>query len=557
MAADLRAVLESRPIQARSQNALYVARRFFRRHWLTSAAGAAAVLSLAIGLYTADRQRQIAQNRFNQLLQLSSQVLELDGDVRRLPGSTKVREQIAAISMRYLDGLGRDVTNDPDLTLEVAKGRLLTAEIQGVPTNSSLGNYHQAEQTLRAGAELIDHVLSRAPRRPDALALGAETATYRMIVADQLRTWDTEAAQADRASAYIDRLFATGAATKGQLRDAARFAAIVGQAQMNMHRYEKAVPAIRRALELMLGSEAGSPELAQATSLLANAQRQAGDLPGALESATKASHAGDSLAFPSETARTRILYAIYWREGLVLGDTESVSWGRTLDAIAPFQKAFNVVYQAGLRDPLDASIRDRIATAGTSLADALLASNPAAALSVFDQTIAQLRQGKEQPARLREARALAHSSYALCALRRAPEAKQRVDAAFALLRALPDYNDLIGLMGGEWDNAVRAQANLDLELNHPDGARTALLDLEEKLLARKPNPETDLVHATYLSRLYLSIEKVSLRLEKKEEAARFAQLRENLWRGWDQKLPNNWYVQQRLRETPEALASLW
>src|SRR6185437_5527392 len=125
-----------------------------------------------------------------------------------------------------------------------------------------------------------------------------------------------------------------------------------------------------------------------------------------------------------------------------------------------------------------------------------------------------LRQGKEQPARLREARALAHSSYALCAMRRAPEAKQRVDAAFALLRALPDYNDLIGLMGGEWDNAVRAQANLDLELNHPDAARTALLDLQEKLLARKPNPETDLAHATYLSRLYLSIEKVSLRLEK-------------------------------------------
>src|SRR6202035_2812407 len=36
------------------------------------------------------------------------------GEVRQLPGSTKVRKEIVSVSTDYLDGLSREVRNDPD-----------------------------------------------------------------------------------------------------------------------------------------------------------------------------------------------------------------------------------------------------------------------------------------------------------------------------------------------------------------------------------------------------------------------------------------------------------
>ena len=96
---DLRAILESRPVKVRSGDAWYKARKFVRRHWLPVSAVAAAILSLAAGLYLACRERNIAQQRFAQLRQLSNRVIAFDGDIRGLPGSTKAREKIVSVSM--------------------------------------------------------------------------------------------------------------------------------------------------------------------------------------------------------------------------------------------------------------------------------------------------------------------------------------------------------------------------------------------------------------------------------------------------------------------------
>ncbi len=60
----------------------------------------------------ATREKTIAQEHFAQLRQLSNRVLALDGEIRGLPGSTQAREKIVAVSMEYLDGLGRAARND-------------------------------------------------------------------------------------------------------------------------------------------------------------------------------------------------------------------------------------------------------------------------------------------------------------------------------------------------------------------------------------------------------------------------------------------------------------
>jgi serine/threonine-protein kinase len=57
---DLLAILESRPVQARSGNALYRTRKFLRRYWLPVAATALVVASLSVGLYVANRETGMA-----------------------------------------------------------------------------------------------------------------------------------------------------------------------------------------------------------------------------------------------------------------------------------------------------------------------------------------------------------------------------------------------------------------------------------------------------------------------------------------------------------------
>src|SRR5262249_15233819 len=70
LAEDLEAFLQSRPVKARSGNTWYSLRKFLRRSWMPLSAAALVIASLATGLYVANRQRKIAQRRFDDVRQL-------------------------------------------------------------------------------------------------------------------------------------------------------------------------------------------------------------------------------------------------------------------------------------------------------------------------------------------------------------------------------------------------------------------------------------------------------------------------------------------------------
>lgn len=105
--ADIQAFLDNRPVQARSGTGWYRARKFLRRYWIPVAAATAVTASLALGLYIANRARVIAQQRFSQVRDLSNQVFKLDDQIRNLPGSTTARHALVALSLEYLERLGR------------------------------------------------------------------------------------------------------------------------------------------------------------------------------------------------------------------------------------------------------------------------------------------------------------------------------------------------------------------------------------------------------------------------------------------------------------------
>ena len=88
-AEDLEAFLESRTVRARSGNAWYRTRKFLRRYWIPVTAAALVIASLAAGLYLANRQRVIAQRRFQDVRQLANRLFDIDDQVRQLPEAPK------------------------------------------------------------------------------------------------------------------------------------------------------------------------------------------------------------------------------------------------------------------------------------------------------------------------------------------------------------------------------------------------------------------------------------------------------------------------------------
>jgi hypothetical protein len=529
---DVSAVLESRPVEARAGSAWYRSRKFARRHWLPVTAAAAVIVSLGIGLFVANRERLAAERRFSQLRQLSNRLLKFDDQIRQLPGSTKVRQEIVSVSTDYLDGLSREARNDPNLKLELANGYMLTAQVQGVPISPNLGQFEAAKVNLAKAAAQAESVLAGSPERADALLLAAEIEQDRMVVADYQQARAEERAHAARGVGYLETL--SRHSSPEQAREASRLFINIAQGYLNLHQYSEAARYVRRGVELARSSAGPPSGTAQGLSLLANILRQSGDLPGALTAITEAREMGERADFGSGSLRALGLYAILWRQGLILGEDESVSLNRPADAIEPLQKAFDMVDLFASKDPNDTTFRDRVGTAGQQLADILRHRDPARALAIYDHTLLRLREiHNNESARTQEAKVLAHSSYPLRALHRPEEAGQRIAAALALLQ--PAHPK--AALGQAWDDCVRALADQELDTGHPQQARQTLLDLYAKLQATHPAPETDLRDAASLSRLYASLARVDNLTGHADEAAHFDAMRQDLARTWNRVLP--------------------
>ncbi|MDR3703314.1 MAG: protein kinase [Candidatus Sulfopaludibacter sp.] len=552
LADDVLAVLDYRPIRARSGSAWYRTRKMLRRHWLPASAIAMAMVCLSAGMLIANRERVVAQHRFSQLRQLSVTLLQLDSDLFGLPGATQVRQKVVAASMQYLESLSREARNDRELSLELARGYLLLAHSQGVPAYPNLGQYEEADRSLGKAEDLAERAGAGAGNRP-ALLLAAEADQDRMIIADTQHHRADALAEAQKCAARLERLIRDPAVTKDQLSQASQFLANVALANMNGHRYDDAVRYARREVDMARSAGAPPDYVIGGLGILANALRQSGDLEGALKSITEARALAEVTDFRDETARASVLYAVLYRQGVILGEYDSISLNRPADAVEAFQKAFDVVDRQASRDPNDANIRDRVATAGRALADVLAGLDPQRALDVYELSLLRLREAKPTVRGQRdEARTLARSSYALRRVGRTQEAGQRIQAAFALLRATKDYPASQVTLGDEAEVTLRAGADHQAATGEPGRALEGYRELLVKVMASQPNPQEDLRQANDLSRIYRAIATLASLTGAKPEALSMDARRMQLWRFWDRKLPHNAYVQRQLAAVPES-----
>ncbi len=549
-ASDIRAFLESRPVQARSGNAWYRTRKFLRRYWAPLAAAALVIASLSAGLYVANRERVIAERRFGQLQQLSNKVFDLDKSIRNLPGSTEARRRLVSAALEYLEGLSSGARGDLDLAEEIGEAYERVARVQGVPNELNLGEFAKAEASLKKADSFIEMVLASRPQSRRALLSSAVVARDRMILADEEARRTDALAYGKKSAERLDVFLSGGNARESELDEAAGIYASIAQDCNNMHLFDEGVRYARRSVEIARslppGERAGI-RLSSGLSLLANALRYQGDFDTALQAIREARKIAEETAYSGETLRMLTMYGILLREGLILGEDGGVNLDRPAEAIEALQKAFDITDEAARKSPNDYATRARLGMCATMLGNILRHNDPARALAVYDAAIGRLNEvNNNVTARRNRAAALANSSYALRSLHRTSEAKQRIDAAFAILKDTKDYPtdripfDRLGIY-----NAVVASADYEAQEGDPHHAVEIYEELLDKVMAAKPEPLTDLRDVPRLSLLYESLDRLYRRIGDGAKAESMESRRLELWRHWDRKLPNNAFVRRQ------------
>jgi serine/threonine protein kinase/tetratricopeptide (TPR) repeat protein len=550
---DIRRFLNHEPLTVHGKSWTYRTAKFVRRHRWPVAAAIIAFTMLSAGLVIAERQRRVAERRFDQLRHLSQQVFDLDDRIRNLAGATEARQALVAASLEYLAGLARDAGGDLDLRQEVADGYWRVARIQGVPIGLTLGDFAKAEQSLKKGDELVEVILASHPGDRRALERSAVIAHDRMIVADSERRDDDALSHARKAIERMDAFVSTGVRTESERKSAMDVYANVAAGYVNLHHYDEAIRTARRLLESSF--EVIPRSISYAWTVIANARRSQGDLDGALEAIRAARQIGRQSADANETKQMIDRYPLLLREAFILGEDRGVSLNRPAEAAALLREAFAMHEAGARRDPNDFMSRTRVGTTGRELGDILRWRAPADAVAVYDVALARLAEIRNNvKARRDRARILASSSYALRRLERPAEAKRRIDEALTILTETKDHPADHLSLDSELCSVLQAMADHLADEGRVSEAIGQYEKLLEKVMAARPDVDHDLREAYSLSLLYRDLARLYKMIGAAEQAAPIDAKRRAIWNSWIQRLPGNPFVLEQLAATDRDVA---
>ncbi len=304
-------------------------------------------------------------------------------------------------------------------------------------------------------------------------------------------------------------------------------------------RFDDVVRYCRRALDIQL-PENGNAMRGPTLAILAAAHWQAGDLDGALKTATEAIDLEKAEAANGHAALRINLANGYQLEGMILGRQDAEpSLGLSRDAVAYFQKAVDIAEDLAQQDPSDYLGRHNVATASLEIGGILRHSAPSDALTVYDHALARIREARTNVQTQRdEAELLAASSYPLRWTGRTNRAQQRIARAFELLTQAGRYpTGKVEPLSDTYD-VLRAQADDYDQTGQTSKAITAYQQLLQKVLAWKPDTQGDLRDAVCISRTWTALANLYRRSGRNEEAGRLEAQRADLWKQWNAKLPN-------------------
>ena len=101
-------------------------------------------------------------------------------------------------------------------------------------------------------------------------------------------------------------------------------------------------------------------------------------------------------------------------------------------------------------------------------------------------------------------------------------------------------------LGSESEAALRALADFEVAAGRLPRGVEIYQDLLDRVLAAKPEAESNLTEATHLSRLYGSSARLQRRTGQTDSASALDGRRSTLWQHWAGALPNNPFVLRQL-----------
>lgn len=547
LADDLTAYLESRPIRARQGDLTYRARKFARRYWLPLGAAALTVAGLTVGLIVVNRERAVAQRRFEEVRQLSNKLFEIDVQVRRLPGSTQARQFIVDTSLEYLSRLAKDAANDPALAFDLGTAYMRVARVQGVPINTNLGQMDKAEPTLQAAERLMADVIAQQPGNRKAYLRAAQIAHDRMLLAEYRRPPDAALPLARKSEEWLRKYLETGPIDKERIE--AEGAVIVGMNVANwyvrMDDIESALRLLRKTIQIAL--ETGQTRQAGAAQIVvARALRSTADLDGALAAISEGVTLLGSKQSESLGQLSTLSVALSM-QGQILGEDGGINLDRPKEAVEYLSRAYAIAAEGVKQDANDAESRMRAASYGVRWADVLRRWDAARALVIYDEVIPSISVMKSNARARRElVRALSGSSYALLKLGKVDEARRRLGAAFQQLAEAKTYPAAEVELGSDVDLALRAQANFEDSTGDLPRASETYRTLVDKVLASQPDAKKNLGDASDLSDIYRNAAALYRRAHQTEAAEDLDSRRAALWNAWNTRLPKNPFVTRQL-----------
>jgi tetratricopeptide (TPR) repeat protein/predicted Ser/Thr protein kinase len=172
-AEDLQAFLESRPVRARSGNALYRARKFLRRSWLPVAATVLVVTSLSVGLYVAnletgwalaaEAKARVERDRAAAAEQTAGR--DRDRAVAAEQVATRERNNAMAASMQAIEERNRAVTEKGRADEQAATAKAISEFLQSDLLAQASANT-QARRDTKPDPDLtVRTALNRAAAR--------------------------------------------------------------------------------------------------------------------------------------------------------------------------------------------------------------------------------------------------------------------------------------------------------------------------------------------------------------------------------------------------------
>jgi serine/threonine-protein kinase len=526
----------------------YRGAKFLRRNRLAAAALLAIVASLSAGLYAANRQRIVAERRFELVRQLANKLFDVDVAIRNLPGNVAARQLIVDTSLDYLGRLAGDVQGDPELALDLGTAYMRVARVQGIPISPNLGQLDKADSTLQTAKALIDSVLAARPDHRTAVFRSAQIAHDRMIVAGLRRPDDQALPLARESARWLDRYLASGPVEPVEARQVVLALNNVGNRFRIEEQFDEALRLTTRAQEIAAASPGLRNQLGGAFIGLGRIHRDRGALDESVDAYGRAVSTLDPAARPASPPvqfdQTFALALV--EQGQLLG-SDGVGLGRPAEAAVRFQRAFDLVDDLAHRDPRDADSRSFVNTAGQPLAATLDAADPVRALAVYDHVLRHLSEIQNNVKfRRDEARLLASSASVLQRLGRAGEARERLDASFARLRELKLYPAERIELGSEAQDALVALASHQLAGGDVPRALETCETLLRGVAAGDTKPEDSLRTAAEFSQLYAAVADIQRRGGMPGRAGALDVRRVQLWEHWDRKLPNSPFVATRL-----------